>query len=126
MAECVKKIKKVKDWFEKQTQLAFFASSLLIVYEGNPDHAKQTNNNVQTKPTEDNGKEHSATSSNSRTDPASLVDVRMIDFAHVFPAESKDENYLYGLNNLIKYLEELCNDNWLHLLTTYNSHCPKP
>lgn len=110
MAACVQQIKKIKDWFDKQTQFAFFASSLLIVYEGKPDQTTQTNNNVQTKPTENNGKEHSS-SSDSRSDPASLVDVRMIDFAHVFPAEAKDENYLYGLNNLIKYLEKMCNDN---------------
>lgn len=37
-----------------------------------------------------------------------LVEVRMIDFAHVFPADGKrDDNYLFGLQKLIGYLEEL-------------------
>jgi hypothetical protein len=39
---------------------------------------------------------------------SSLVEVRMIDFAHVFPAKGKrDDNYLVGLQNLISYLEQL-------------------
>lgn len=34
--------------------------------------------------------------------------VKMIDFAHVFPAEddSIDKNYLFGIENLVKILEE--------------------
>lgn len=34
--------------------------------------------------------------------------VKMIDFAHVFPAEaaSIDTNYLFGIENLVKILEE--------------------
>lgn len=33
--------------------------------------------------------------------------VKMIDFAHVFPAEddSIDKNYLFGIENLVKILE---------------------
>lgn len=33
--------------------------------------------------------------------------VKMIDFAHVFPAEddSVDKNYLFGIDNLVKILE---------------------
>lgn len=38
--------------------------------------------------------------------------VKMIDFAHVFPAEdnSIDKNYLFGIENLIKILEEFLKD----------------
>ena len=36
-----------------------------------------------------------------------LADVRLIDFAHVFPSTDIDDNYLFGLNNLIHFLEEL-------------------
>lgn len=34
--------------------------------------------------------------------------VKMIDFAHVFPAEdaSIDTNYLFGIENLVKIFEE--------------------
>ncbi|XP_019636006.1 PREDICTED: inositol polyphosphate multikinase-like [Branchiostoma belcheri] len=35
------------------------------------------------------------------------IDVRMIDFAHVFPSDHIDENYLYGIKNLISYLEKI-------------------
>jgi len=35
------------------------------------------------------------------------VDVRMIDFAHVYPSQvdKLDENYIFGLDNLIKSFE---------------------
>ncbi len=37
-----------------------------------------------------------------------LVRIVMADFAHVFPANNKlDQNYLDGLENLIKYLKVL-------------------
>ncbi|KAI0982486.1 hypothetical protein GJ496_007480 [Pomphorhynchus laevis] len=39
-----------------------------------------------------------------------VVDVRLIDFVHVYPNENPgkaDENFLYGLNSLINYLESL-------------------
>ncbi|KAL6487245.1 hypothetical protein MHYP_G00038710 [Metynnis hypsauchen] len=35
------------------------------------------------------------------------VDVRMIDFAHVFPSDSPDEDYIYGLRNLLSVLEQI-------------------
>ncbi|XP_072534067.1 inositol polyphosphate multikinase [Salminus brasiliensis] len=35
------------------------------------------------------------------------VEVRMIDFAHVFPSDSPDEGYMYGLRNLLSVLEEI-------------------
>ena len=38
-----------------------------------------------------------------------LVDLRMIDFAHVFDGESNclDENYIFGITNLLKTIELL-------------------
>ncbi|XP_070185259.1 uncharacterized protein [Littorina saxatilis] len=38
---------------------------------------------------------------------AALVEVRMIDFAHVFPSSARDDNYLFGLQKLITFLEQL-------------------
>ncbi|XP_073541587.1 inositol polyphosphate multikinase [Phyllobates terribilis] len=35
------------------------------------------------------------------------VDVRMIDFAHVFPSDSQDIGYIYGLKNLIAVLQSI-------------------
>merc|ERR1739838_921576 len=40
--------------------------------------------------------------------PAGLVDVRMIDFAHVYEDTGKtDENYIYGLRNIIEYFRSI-------------------
>eukprot|EP00058_Branchiostoma_floridae_P011280 XP_002596768.1 hypothetical protein BRAFLDRAFT_120494 [Branchiostoma floridae] len=46
---------------------------------------------------------------NGETDCISqaMIDVRMIDFAHVYPSDHIDENYLYGIKNLISYLEKI-------------------
>ncbi|XP_053306134.1 inositol polyphosphate multikinase [Spea bombifrons] len=38
------------------------------------------------------------------------TDVRMIDFAHVFPSDKKDAGYIYGLKNLIAVLQSILND----------------
>jgi len=33
--------------------------------------------------------------------------VKMIDFAHVFPHKGRDENYMFGLRQLIQYFDNL-------------------
>ncbi|MEE6521161.1 hypothetical protein FKM82_019237 [Ascaphus truei] len=38
------------------------------------------------------------------------VEVRMIDFAHVFPSNGKDDGYIYGLNNLLAVLQSILDD----------------
>ncbi|XP_015234801.1 PREDICTED: inositol polyphosphate multikinase isoform X2 [Cyprinodon variegatus] len=35
------------------------------------------------------------------------VEVRMIDFAHVFPSDSQDQGYIYGLKHLLTVLEQI-------------------
>lgn len=35
------------------------------------------------------------------------VEVRMIDFAHVFPSEGHDHGYIYGLKHLLTVLEQI-------------------
>jgi hypothetical protein len=44
-----------------------------------------------------------------RNEREPLVDLRMIDFAHVFDGEPgcSDENYIFGLNNLISSIEAI-------------------
>lgn len=39
--------------------------------------------------------------------PDREVEVRMIDFAHVFPSESPDHGYIYGLKHLLTVLEQI-------------------
>lgn len=38
---------------------------------------------------------------------AIIADVRMIDFTHVFCVDEQDDNYLYGLQNLITNMQQL-------------------
>lgn len=78
----VKKLKEIQQFYSKQKQFHIYGSSLLFVYDA------QATTNVP-----DEGLEKS-------------VVLKMIDFAHVFPAnETQDENYLNGLANLIRILE---------------------
>ncbi|XP_064418795.1 inositol polyphosphate multikinase [Latimeria chalumnae] len=192
IAASIKKIQKILQWFENQSQLSFYASSLLFVYEGllpqtvakltdkksSEKRAKpqkgipdgevwEYNNNVHVINSAENGEEetfvgHSLsnmcilqkngcsnryqnsvpleaknleqgnciwrnTTLNSLEQPdhnnfkpqlekefclmpAKLqevpeVEVRMIDFAHVFPSNTKDEGYIYGLKHLITVLQ---------------------
>lgn len=42
------------------------------------------------------------------------VEVRMIDFAHVFPSDSNDQGYIYGLKHLLSVLQQLLHEPELH------------
>ncbi|CAF4308343.1 unnamed protein product [Rotaria sp. Silwood2] len=75
----------------------FIATSLLIVYEG-----EQHQSCAQSMP---------------------KVDVRLIDFAHVFPVKDEDgnptkqsdENFLFGLRSYIEHLEIIAHDKFVYL-----------
>lgn len=83
-------------WFESQSQFSFYASSLLVVYESDPACWP--------------------------TYKTQIADVRLIDFAHVFPiTEGRDENFLKGLRTLIGYLERLKTTKWDSLVGVPNS-----
>lgn len=81
----------LKEIMSKQYEVVFIASSLLIVYDS--EH-RNNGNNIK-------------------------VDVRLVDFAHVFPSTSTDnepdENFLFGLNHCIKYLQILLDENFQYL-----------
>jgi len=82
-AEFLRRLHIVKEYFDNQRSLQFYASSLLFVYEG--DTSK--------KPS---------------------VDLRMIDFSHVFRVPNvKDENYLMGLNYMCAVFERLLHESIL-------------
>jgi len=69
----------IKEWMETQRQFRFYSSSVLILYEGD-----ETINN-------------------------SSSEIRLIDFAHVHTITDggRDEGYIIGITNLIKYLQTL-------------------
>ena len=116
MNTTLEKLLLIQKWFEKQKQFAFFASSVLIVYEGLPDK-QNTQNGSKSSGTNDTpsadkdakADDDVTKGSNEDVEKANKpsVDVRMIDFAHVFPATAVDENYSYGLESLINYLRKL-------------------
>lgn len=78
----------IQRWFEKQSTYHFYSSSVIVVYNAlaEGDATKST-----------------------------PVRVKMADFAHSFPAANgnRDENYLFGLNNLIKHLELLTSEEYI-------------
>lgn len=77
----LRRLRELEECLVKHPKWRLYASSLLIVYEGDPS-----------------------------ADPAdSIIDVRAIDFAHVFPIEDEglDDGYLFGLAKIIQFLERL-------------------
>ncbi len=81
------KLRVFAHWFTCQTTLKLFATSLLIVYEGDTSQP---------------------------IPPEELLDIRLVDFAHTYerdPNESGlDENALFGLTNFILFLQKLQED----------------
>ena len=86
----LEKLLLIQKWFEKQKQFAFFASSVLIVYEGLPDEQNTQNGSKSTEPNDtpsadkdakhdDDVKKGSNEGKEKTNTP--LADVRMIDFA---------------------------------------------
>ncbi|TRY55869.1 hypothetical protein DNTS_029120 [Danionella cerebrum] len=93
----IEKIQNILHWFLSQSQLHFYASSLLLVYEGayTPDHHERSLN---------------STCGSTGEMEEEAVEVKMIDFAHVFPSDCADEGYIYGLRSLLDTLEQILMD----------------
>ncbi|XP_023297936.2 inositol polyphosphate multikinase [Lucilia cuprina] len=126
--EVLRQLYLIHEWFKQQTVLHFYASSLLIVYDcealdlvqyaqqngslltnGDIDAQLKSSHHINSNPpTDEKCLQQHFTHSNQTTILQNFVKVRMIDFAHVFPAEDGqlDSNYLFGLENLIKIIEE--------------------
>ncbi|XP_076076047.1 inositol polyphosphate multikinase-like [Mytilus galloprovincialis] len=131
----IDKLKSIETWFLNQKKYAFYASSLLFVYnasidstdthdivlcsEGKKEKLDSEENQTIDKESEsdinktddrlsEEGIVETENMSCNHTNPErGFVDVRMIDFTHVFPSEDRDENYIFGLQNLIKHLQSL-------------------
>lgn len=85
LEEMVTELTKIKAWFEMNTTLAFYASSILVVYEGSNE----------------------ALSSDLKKGDCEKPILKMIDFAHVCRQEGGDAGYLKGISNLLAMLEEI-------------------
>lgn len=121
----------IREWFAAQDEFRFYGSSLLFVYEGDPAAA------AVAAPPESQHSHRQMRDGDSTTGTAApvtsatvapRVDVRMIDFAHVFPivssvlalpkradgqsaspdrpvtTEDRDSGYLLGLDSIIRYM----------------------
>lgn len=121
-------LEQIRDWFLSQKQLAFYSSSLLFVYEGVADKVvdgasdasrcccvknegqwRQSLQQDTTMPRPNSFTERVTRCTEIHASQCGLqrTDVRMIDFAHVFPTDEADNNYIYGLNNVIKLFDEI-------------------
>ncbi|XP_046719615.1 inositol polyphosphate multikinase isoform X1 [Silurus meridionalis] len=60
--------------------------------------------------TTDMFEEKNTVSESSKGGKEENVEVRMIDFAHVFPSDSSDDGYIYGLRSLLFFLEQILQD----------------
>ena len=89
MKGALDEMKSLRNWFEScNDRIAFYASSVMIVYEGN-DHTLAT-----------------------RSSHVHTYSFKLIDFAHVHSISNpgsgiRDWNYIYGLNVLIEIFESI-------------------
>lgn len=99
-------------WMRTQSKCKFFCSSILIVYDG--FHVEETEQAIKSS---DSSGAMDSTAADSTLDSSHspkkpICRASMIDFAHVIwndaGAEEVDEGYVYGLSNLIKNLQLLC------------------
>ena len=81
MKNFVDKLHEIEDFFRRQHVIHFYASSLLFVYEGLAVKCD------------------------------SEVELRMIDFTHVFPSHgTPDANYVAGVCGILRFLRTLLAD----------------
>lgn len=99
----------------RQHETRIYSSSILLVYEGDPDARKvaietlRTNTQIDTKGDEDDVDDDSASSEDDEEDMAKAFEVRLIDFAHArwLPGEGPDDNMLEGLLSVINIFKDL-------------------
>ena len=85
LSSVVEQLTRIKVWFETEnSSLAFYASSILIAYEGNRHDGEVAHHASEVKPV-----------------------VKIIDFAHVCRQTGEDGGYLKGVLNLLEILDEI-------------------
>ncbi|KAL3319975.1 hypothetical protein Ciccas_001358 [Cichlidogyrus casuarinus] len=96
----LEQLKPLVSWFEKQTELRFYGSSIVLAFD-----SSHTYTSMQSSPDEGVSNESFCKKPNSELlQPFSVV--RLIDFAHwsFDQMGTLDENCLYGLRSLQNYL----------------------
>ena len=106
----------MEKWFRAQRLYKFIASSILIAYDG----VNQRINNqgtstapaysaLEDQPLTDNIRHSNAVqlAHLKNCQQKTLVEVRIIDTAHVFLSSDVDGNYLFGLENVLSIVERI-------------------
>jgi hypothetical protein len=89
LSSVVEQLTRIKVWFETEnSSLAFYASSILIAYEGNRNDGEVAHHTSEVEPV-----------------------VKIIDFAHVCRQTGEDGGYLKGVLNLLEILDEIWGDH---------------
>uniref|UniRef100_UPI00398EFB5D inositol hexakisphosphate kinase 2-like n=1 Tax=Pristiophorus japonicus TaxID=55135 RepID=UPI00398EFB5D len=114
----LKKLSELKSVLEKQESYRFYSSSLLIIYDGKAstvDSDSEYSEDLSEESADESAGAYAYSNSSS-----SMVDVRMIDFAHTtckyfgedsVVHEGQDTGYIFGLQNLITIIKEIRDDN---------------
>ena len=105
----VDKIKAIRDVFEIQRRYKIYASSLLLAYDS--DAVRKYKQGFLKK-----------------EDLQKFVNIKLIDFAHVFSADGeRDDNFLEGLNNLLdlftRFLQRVSKWNLWHKVEVTEYSC---
>jgi 1D-myo-inositol-tetrakisphosphate 5-kinase/inositol-polyphosphate multikinase len=99
----IDRLEKLKRWFERQRSYLFFSASLFLSYDAAVFERENQSANNELSSSSSLG-DHEMWNSDS------LV-LKLIDFAHVFPADGKeDSNFLFGLSNLLIILRRVWDD----------------
>ena len=111
----LQRLRSIESWFTSQSSLRFIASSLLFVYttacQATPLASRPSTNHSAAVPASSS---QSGDCSWSESRWSGCVDVRMIDFTHVFETTTHDDNYLTGLRSLISYMSQLLHTPQAH------------
>ncbi|CAH1794290.1 unnamed protein product [Owenia fusiformis] len=97
------KLQEIEHWFNIQTELMFFAMSILIVFEGDIQLEEKSENNQSYNSADSNH----VGCVNGYSSIDDEVEVKLIDFAHVFKTDKKDMNFLAGLYGIQMHLKML-------------------
>lgn len=116
LEQLIAQLMEIKGWFTVQRLYRFLASSILIVYEGDTKQSFSIPQTFEEKDTRSdlNVIHHQALKDRQRelAPGKTLVETRMIDTAHVFASSDVDDNYLFGLENIISTVQKLHANIW--------------
>ena len=81
LPKIIQKMTEIRDWLTKQTTFKLFATSILLIYEGQLGHEKE----------------------------AKKFDIRLVDFAHTTLATEAecDPNCLCGVQRILEHFEQI-------------------